>query len=55
MTHYHWADFINGAEARELGYAAAKAALPDLLELLRWRQSLAYRAREQAKRLLHMY
>ena len=54
VTDYHWADFINGAEARERGYAAGKAAVPVLQDLLRWRQSLAYRARESARRLLRM-
>ena len=35
VEHFHWADFRSGEAIRDLGYQAARAALPDLLR--RWR------------------
>ncbi|MCP4570903.1 MAG: patatin-like phospholipase family protein [bacterium] len=54
VTDYHWADFANGAVARERGYLAGKAAVGELRDLLRWRNSLAYRARRATRRLLRL-
>ncbi|MFN2369709.1 MAG: patatin-like phospholipase family protein [Candidatus Krumholzibacteriia bacterium] len=41
----HWADFANGKVVRERGYAAAKAAVPQLQKLLRERRGLGHRVR----------
>lgn len=54
VTDYHWADFANGAEARDRGYVAGRAAVDELQGLLRWRTSLPYRAKRAARRLLRM-
>jgi NTE family protein len=44
VEHYHWADFKSGEAIRDLGYAAARAALPGLLDRWRRRQSPLRRA-----------
>jgi len=54
VTDYHWADFINGSEARDRGYAAGKAAVPALAKLLRWRASMPFRARKWFRHALKM-
>ncbi len=45
VTDCHWADFANGHVARDRGYEAGKAAVPELLELLRRRRSLGHQVR----------
>ncbi len=45
VTDCHWADFANGAVARERGYAAAKEAMPALKALLRERRGLGHKVR----------
>ncbi|MBE0566268.1 MAG: patatin-like phospholipase family protein [Krumholzibacteria bacterium] len=41
----HWADFANGRVARDRGYAAGRAAVPQLQDLLRERRSVGHRVR----------
>jgi NTE family protein len=45
VTDCHWADFANGTVVRERGYAAAKAAVPQLQKLLAERRGLGHRVR----------
>ena len=52
VTDYHWADFANGQIARERGYAAGAAALPELQELLRSRRRLGHRLRRKLATML---
>ncbi len=54
VTDYHWADFAHGGRAHARGYEAGRAAVPELLELLRWRRSIGFRAKRTVQRLLHM-
>ncbi|MDX2473261.1 MAG: patatin-like phospholipase family protein [Candidatus Krumholzibacteria bacterium] len=54
VTEFHWADFGAGEACRARGYAATREAIPELKELLRWRQSLGYKMKVQAKKLLRM-
>jgi len=52
VTDYHWADFANGHVARDRGYAATVAALPELQKLLRSRRSLGQRLRRRLAAVL---
>ncbi len=54
VTEFHWADFSAGEACRARGYAAARDAMPELLELIRWRESLAYRLKQRARGVLRM-
>jgi NTE family protein len=54
VTEFHWADFGAGEACRARGYAAARQAIPELKKLLRWRQSLGYKMKVQAKKVLRM-
>jgi len=54
VTDYHWADFANGQIARERGYAAGAAALPELQELLRARRRLGHRLRRKLATMLRL-
>jgi len=54
VTEFHWADFGAGEACRARGYAAARDAMPALLEMLRWRQSRRYRLKTVARRLLRL-
>jgi NTE family protein len=54
VTEFHWADFGACEACRERGYEAGRAAMPDLLRLLEWRASLAYRLKLKARRALRM-
>ncbi len=54
VTEFHWADFGAGEACRARGYTAARDAMPELLEHLRWRGSFACRAKNAARRLLKM-
>jgi NTE family protein len=55
VTEFHWADFGAAEACRARGYEAAQAALPDLLHLLEWRSSLAYRMKKKARKVLRLY
>jgi NTE family protein len=54
VTAYHWADFAAGEQCRQRGLEAGRAAVPELVELIRWRSSPAYRLRRVARRLLRV-
>ena len=54
VTEFHWADFGAGEACRARGYAATRAALPELEKLINWRQSVAYKARQAAKKALRL-
>lgn len=54
VTEFHWADFAAGEACRARGYTAARAALPDLQKLLRWRRSPAYKLKMAARKALRM-
>jgi NTE family protein len=54
VTEFHWADFAAGEACRARGYKAAKDALPELKKLLRWKNSLPYKAKKMASRVLRM-
>ncbi len=54
VTEFHWADFAAGEACRARGYAAAREVMPELKELLRWRNSLSYRMKMKAKKALRM-
>lgn len=52
VTEFHWADFAAGEACRARGYAATREALPDLVNLIAWRRSIAYKVRQAARRTL---
>ncbi len=54
VTEFHWADFSAGGSCRARGYTATLDAMAELKELLRWRQSLGYRAKMAAMKALRM-
>ena len=54
VTEFHWADFGAGEACRARGYAAAREAIPELLKLLQWRQSLGYKMKVRARQVLRM-
>lgn len=54
VTDCHWADFANGQVARDRGYAAGKAAVPELQKLLQQRRSLGDRVRRQLASALRL-
>jgi NTE family protein len=54
VTDFHWADFAAGEECRQRGLEAGRAALPEMVEMIRWRKSLAYRMKQVARRMLQM-
>jgi NTE family protein len=54
VTEFHWADFGAGEACRARGYAAARQAIPELKNLLRWRRSLGYKMKLRAKKMLRM-
>ncbi len=54
VTDFHWADFAAGEKCRQRGLEAGRAALPELVEMIRWRKSLAYRMKQVARRMLQM-
>ena len=54
VTEFHWADFAAGEACRARGYSAAREALPELKKLLRWKNSLPYKAKVMAGKILKM-
>ena len=54
VTDYHWADFAAGEECRQRGLQAGRDAVPELIRLIRWRKSLAFRMKQVARRILQM-
>lgn len=50
VSEFHWANFQLADACRARGYTAARAALPELRQLLRTRRSLGYRLRRALAR-----
>ena len=54
VTDCHWADFANGRVARDRGYAAGQAAVPELQKLLRQKRSIGELVRRQLASALRL-